>query len=349
MNAFFNLSSSHLSFNYSLRLVPDILRRDEPLSAQLLRRSFFVRRGGGLDFQGSFNRRNFEQVENDPAVVALALEGPGVSDIARIPGARARREMLIRSVEAIPFGLDAISSPLLPPDELLEIATENASLFNPHWEAPINLGMHRKENSLVVSDPEFLNIATLPVGASEGKSIRTAQQIPRVSTLSNGRPIRRQAIGFRVTFKRPFRETGKSLGGGYVVGVITSSFSSFDERNSLQQSPLFWGIDDNGNKYEGGSADTISMRGSQRHHHGVEMNVRQVARNEDNVLYGCLETITVVVDMESRTLTFWCDGDILGTLVKNVPRSGVLYPVAVPFNAGAMVAITGLDGIPVLM
>lgn len=347
-DAIVNLSDSHLSFIHSLKVVPDILRRDEPLSAQLMRRSFFVRRGGvGLDFQASFNRRNFEQVENDPAVVALALEGAGMPDIARLPAARARREMMIRSVEAIPFGLDVISSPLVPPNELLEIATENASLFNPHWEAPINLGMNRTENSLIVGD-EFLNIATLPVGASEGKSIRTAQQIPRVNTLSNGRPLRRKAIGFRVAFKRPFRETGKSLGGGYLVGVTTSSFSSFDERNSLQQSSLFWGIDDNGNKYEGGSTDTISMRGSQRPHHGVEMNGRQVARNEDNVLYGCLETITVVVDTESRTLTFWRDGDILGTLVKNVPRSGVLYPVAVPFNAGAMVAITGLDGIPVL-
>ncbi|KAI2508164.1 negative regulation of histone ubiquitination [Fragilaria crotonensis] len=146
--------------------------------------------------------------------------------------------------------------------------TENASLFNPHWEAPINLGMHRTENCLIVGD-EFLNIATLPVGASEGKSIRTAQHIPSVNTLSNGRPLRRKAIGFRVAIKRPFRETGKSLGGGYLVGVTTSSFSSFDERNSLQQSSLFWGIDDNGNKYEGGSTDTISMRGSQRPHHGV--------------------------------------------------------------------------------
>jgi hypothetical protein len=55
----------------------------------------------------------------------------------------------------------------------------------------------------------------------------------------------------------------------------------------------------------------------------------------------------VVVDMESRTLTFWRDDDILGTLVRNIPRSGALYPVAVPFNSGAIVAITGLDGSPV--
>lgn len=306
------------------------------------------RAGGGLDFPGSFNRRSFEQVENDPTLAALALEGAGVSDTARIPGARARREMLIRSTEAIPFGLDSISSPLLPPDELLEIATENASLFNPHWEDPINLGMQRKENSLIVGDLEFANVATLPIGASEGKSIRSLQHIPRVSTLANGRPLRRKAIGFRVAFKRPFRGIGKSLGGGYLVGVTTSSFSSFDERNSLQQSSLFWGIDDNGNKYEGGSADSILMRGSQRPHHGVEMNGRQAMRNADDVLYGCLETLTVVVDTDSRSMTFWRDGDILGTLVKNVPRSGVLYPVAVPFNAGAIVAITGLDGLPVL-
>mmetsp|Transcript_21800 Transcript_21800/g.33125 ORF Transcript_21800/g.33125 Transcript_21800/m.33125 type:complete len:105 (-) Transcript_21800:9-323(-) len=49
----------------SPRQIPDVLRRDESLSSQLLRRSFFVRRGGnGLDLQRNFNH-NLDQMEND--------------------------------------------------------------------------------------------------------------------------------------------------------------------------------------------------------------------------------------------------------------------------------------------
>ena len=338
--------------------VPDILRRDDPLSAQLLRRSFFVRRGGGgLDFPRSFNPRSFDHIENENmmddeeegehSIAALALEVAGVSGAARIPGARTRRDMLMRSVDSSPFGIDSISSQGLSHDELLEIATENAMLYDPQWELPANLGMSTRENSLLLGDGEFANVATSPIGGAEGKSIRARQPIPRVTVLPNGGALRRKVIGFRVTFKRPFRDTGKSLGGGYLVGITTGSFAAFEERNSLQQSCLFWGIDDNGHKYEGSSGDSVSMRGTRRSHHGVEISSRQVSRNEDSVLYGCLETVTIVVDMESRALTFWRDDDILGTLVRNIPRSGTLYPVAVPFNAGAIVAITGIDGIPV--
>lgn len=337
--------------------VPDIVRRDDPLSAQLLRRSFFVRRGDGLDFQRSFNPRQFDHIANENmmeedeegehSIAALALEVAGMSDAARIPGARTRRDMLMRSIDASPFGLDSISSPGLSHDELLEIATENALLYIPQWELPANLGISRRENSLLLGDGEFANVATLPIGGTEGNSIRTRQPIPRTTNIHDGGPLRRKVIGFRVTFKRPFREPGKSLGGGYLVGITTGSFASFEERNSLQQSCLFWGIDDNGHKYEGSSGDNIPIRGTRRSHLGVEISSRQVSRNEDSVLYGCLETLTVVVDMESRTLSFWRDDDILGTLVRNIPRSGALYPVAVPFNAGAVVAITGIDGSPV--
>jgi hypothetical protein len=288
--------------------------------------------------------------EDEHAVAALALEAAGVADAARIPGARSRRELMLRSAveHNMPFGMDAIvtSNPPLAPNNLREIAIENMSLYDPQWEAPINLGMTRKSNSLVVGDDENANIATLPIGATEGKSIRTLEPIPCVKERPDGTPIRRGAFGFRVAFKRPFRDLGKSLGGGYLVGLTTTSFSSFDERNSLQQSSLFWGIDDNGHKYEGGPVSG-SMRGSRRSHHGVEMSARHVPRNADNVLYGCLETITVVVDTESRTMTFWRNDDVLGSLVRGIPRSGALYPVAVPFNSGALVCITGLDGSPV--
>eukprot|EP00957_Ditylum_brightwellii_P059627 4526520-Ditylum_brightwellii.AAC.1 len=52
----------------------------------------------------------------------------------------------------------------------------------------------------------------------------------------------------------------------------------------------------------------------------------------------------MVFNRDARTLTYWRDGQFLGTLVTNLPRSGNLYLVAVPFNAGVSMGITGMDG-----
>jgi hypothetical protein len=68
--------------------------------------------------------------------------------------------------------------------------------------------------------------------------------------------------------------------------------------------------------------------------------------NSADVLFGAREVVTVICDFEARTLTFWRDETLLGTLVTNLPRSGALYPVAVPFNCGVTVAITGMDNDP---
>ena len=80
------------------------------------------------------------------------------------------------------------------------------------------------------------------------------------------------------------------------------------------------------------------------------MSEHEVARNKDGVLFGSREVITCVVDLESRTLTFWRDENgeskFLGTLVTNLPRSGQLFPIVVPYNAGSTVSITGMSGEP---
>jgi len=41
-------------------------------------------------------------------------------------------------------------------------------------------------------------------------------------------------------------------------------------------------------------------------------------------------------------MSFWRDGDFIGTLMRNLPRTGYLYPVVVPFNSGVTFAITGM-------
>ena len=55
--------------------------------------------------------------------------------------------------------------------------------------------------------------------------------------------------GFRVVFDHPYRDPGMSLGDCYLVGLTTSSFSHFGDRNGLLQSPHFWGIEDSGSYF----------------------------------------------------------------------------------------------------
>ena len=152
------------------------------------------------------------------------------------------------------------------------------------------------------------------------------------------------------SYKVGIKENGENMGGCYLVGVTTTSFAAFSEKNALQQSPFFWGIEDSGNKYEG--ARYHSSGGSRRGQssYAVELTPAEAPRNEDDVLFGSREVVTCVIDLDSRSLTFWRNEELLGTLVTNVPRGGNLYPVVVPFNAGSTVAVTGMgdDPLPLL-
>jgi len=160
-------------------------------------------------------------------------------------------------------------------------------------------------------------------------------------------PPRRRAYGFRVAFDHPASGdvTGASMGGCYLVGVTTSSFSAYGEQNGLQQSPFFWGIEDGGQKYEGSRHNSGRRRGGGAVY-AVEIGPSEAPMNAHGVLFGSREVVTCVFDSESRTLTFWRDETLLGTLVSDLPRSVNLFPVAVPFNCGVTVAITGLDSDP---
>ena len=93
-----------------------------------------------------------------------------------------------------------------------------------------------------------------------------------------------------------------------------------------------------------GSEAASSRRGQSSY--AIELAPRDANRNKENVLFGSREVVTCVVDLESRSLTFWRDDELIGTLITNLPRGGSLYPVVVPYNAGSTVAITGMGGDP---
>lgn len=285
--------------------------------------------------------------------------GPGPSARSIVDAARAGLLTTARAVEP------------LEPEQLWQAASDNGSIYQPRWMNPSQIGGRmRTGNGIEVGDGNNQNnVAYLPLGAGEGRALRALEAFPRsapfasfslpaASASGDSGPgpaafqrRNRRIFGFRVVFEHPSREEGKNMGGCYLIGVTTTSFGAFSEKNALQASPFFWGIEDGGNKYQGsrhqGASDSLRRGHSS---YGVELGVDEAPRNEDDVLFGSKQVITCVVDMEARTLTFWRDENgestLLGTLVSNLPRGGQLYPVVVPYNAGSTVAITGMSGDP---
>jgi hypothetical protein len=260
----------------------------------------------------------------------------------------------------------------LEPDELWRAAFANGSIYQPKWMNPAEIGGRmRTANGIEVGDGDNQNVAYLPLGAGEGRALRALESIPRSapfnslssSSLSprDGRESQnashcrrtRRIFGFRVAFEHPSKEEGKNLGGCYMIGVTTGSFGSFSEKNALQSSQFFWGIEDSGKKYEGSRYHHGSSRDGTRHGPGNanELTIDEAPRNGDSVLFGSKEVITCVVDSEARTMTFWREGNggntLLGTLVSNLPRAAQLYPIVSPYSSGSTVAITGMTGDPV--
>jgi hypothetical protein len=346
--------------------------------AGLFARSVAARRGfmneelSGLDGYEFWSRAMEGDVDMDTGVeddehdfAALAMEVAGAS--ARAAGGdRGSSSTGARSImdAARSFALATSNrepETKLEPDELWRAAEENGTLYQPKWMNPSQIGGRmRTGNGIEVGDGESQNVAYLPLGSGEGRALRALEAFPRSAPFasfnrSGENPERkpRRVFGFKVAFDHPKKEPGKNMGGCYLIGVTTTSFAAFSERNALQQSPFFWGIEDGGNKYEGS-----------RHHNGrdshrrtgqplyaVEINPDEAPRNEDSVLFGSRQVITCIVDLESRTLTFWRDDNdgepnLLGTLVTGIPRGGQLYPIVVPYNAGSTVAITGMVGNP---
>ena len=276
-------------------------------------------------------------------------------------------------------------APVADPQELLNAAVANAARYQPRWvvnPATTLTGPRSRNgtNGIEVGDsPERQSLAHLPLSAGEGRAIRAEEAFPRDndystspfasfrmasellesgmrngdgSSIDNNEPgadgsPRHRAYGFRVAFDHPATGdvTGASMGGCYLVGVTTSSFSAYGEQNGLQQSPFFWGIEDGGQKYEGSRHNSGRRRGGGAVY-AVEIGAGEAPMNAHGVLFGAREVITCVCDMDCRTLTFWRDETLLGSLVSDLPRSVNLFPVAVPFNCGVTVAITGLNNDP---
>ena len=297
--------------------------------------------------------------EDHEAMAALAMEVSGQ------PVGRNRESSRQRLLDAArTFNLSnregAGAASAMTSRELKQAATDNATSFSPKWISPSQIGgrVNTTGNGIQIGDGERQNVAHLPVGAGEGRPVRALEAVSRnipisalVSPGQNQERRHRRTFGFRVAFDHPEHEAGSSLGGCYLVGVTTSSFSNFGERNGLQQSPLFWGVEDGGNKFEGSRYSSHTARGSrpERSNYGAELGPGEAPLNEHGVLFGAREVVTVVIDVDSRAMTLWRDDEHLGTLVTNLPRGSGLYPIAVPFNAGSTVAITGMEGNPLTL
>jgi hypothetical protein len=337
------------------------------------RRSFINEELSGLDGYEFWSRALEGDVDMDSSVdddehamAALAMEAAGVS--ARSGGSdRGGSVGGSRSIidATRSFALAASNRETenrLEPDELWRAAEENGTLYQPKWMNPSQIGGRmRTGNGIEVGDGDSHNVAYLPLGSGEGRALRALEAFPRSAPFAsfnrsgdNQERKPRRVFGFKVAFDHPQKEPGKNMGGCYLIGVTTTSFAAFSERNALQQSPFFWGIEDSGTKYEGSRhhSGRESHRRTGQSQYSVEISPEDAPRNEDAVLFGSRQVITCIVDLESRTLTFWRDEQngeekrLLGTLVTSIPRGGQLYPIVVPYNAGSTVAITGMAGDP---
>lgn len=346
--------------------------------AGLFARSVAARRGfaneelGGLDGYEFWSRAMEGDVDMDSgvdddeqAIAALAMEVAGVNartgDRSSASGGAGARSLMDAARSFAMASSNREPETRLEPEELWQAAMENGTLYQPKWMNPSQIGGRmRTGNGIEVGDGESQNVAYLPLGSGEGRALRALEAFPRSAPFasfnrSGESPERkpRRVFGFKVAFDHPQKEPGKNMGGCYLIGVTTTSFAAFSERNALQQSPFFWGIEDGGSKYEGSRHHNgrESGRRADQSVYAVDVNSEEAPRNEDSVLFGSRQVITCIVDLESRTLTFWRnenDGEpkLLGTLVTGIPRGGQLYPIVVPYNAGSTVAITGMVGDP---
>jgi len=303
----------------------------------------------GLEIQF---REGMMGIDDEEQVAALALEVAGVAGAARIPGALSRRRRFQLPEQQQE---DRATLPTEPPETLWRLAMENAASYQPKWGTSTqHRGRMRHGHDIDIGSGELQNVARMEDGVVEGRAIRASEPLPRAAHRSQrdhsdspGQGERhRKMYGFRVVFDHPHRDPGMSLGDCYLIGLTTSSFSAYGERNGLLQSPHFWGIEDGGSYFEGARRRRGARPGAPSGGYGMETSSRDAPRNADNVLFGSQETVTVVVDLENSTMSFWRDGDFIGTLVRNLPRTGYLYPVVVPFNSGVTFAITGMDGSP---
>jgi hypothetical protein len=276
------------------------------------------------------------------------------------------------------------SSSNTDPVRLLQTANDNSTHYQPIWsKVTTPPGRSRSIQAAIaatttaslsstacvgiqIGEGEQANMAHLPTGSCPGLAVRAEPALPRNDILSpfrvhsptGGSGISRSSkrvFGFRVAFDNPRCATGGSLGGCYLIGITSSSFHAYNEQNGLHQSPHFWGIEDSGQKFEGTryhqgrTRRAPIMQGqpsSSTSSCSIDISSDDVPLNSAGTLFGSREVVTAVVDLENRSITFWRDDTCLGTLIHNIPRSGNLYPVAVPYNCGATVAITSLQNDP---
>ena len=249
-----------------------------------------------------------------------------------------------RFLEARARGSDpaAALSPLsmMGPEELWNAALERD--YSPAWTQTTISGEGNPRQASSCMEIVTPQICTVAEDCGEGRAVRAEPALPRDASPTN------RVVGFRVAFDHPTTVSGHSMGGCYLVGVTTSAFSAYNESNALAQSPFFWGIEDGGNKYEG---PRHARRGARRQNPTYSSELgSSVSRNAQGVLFGARDVISVVCDMNARTVCYWRNDTYLGPLVQGLPRNGALYPVVVPFNVRVSVAIGPLsqDLLPLL-
>ena len=232
-----------------------------------------------------------------PLYVAACVYLPGSS-------VSIRRAAVAHAVGEGPEGREALSDatgrPTLP-DPAFRWSEEVKS---PHIK--VSLRIVQTDCSVLYSHAEFAG------DTSYCKSVRGAAALPDHGVCS-------WAVKYRHKGSRP---AAQSLGGGRTVGVVTDEYGGAEamDRSSsrvvaVHLSPFFYGLRD---------------EPSEAWPHPLQpLSSSPPALNTAGRVFGHKEQMRVEVDREERSMTFWRDGVLLGSLARKLPPAGeALYVVA---------------------
>lgn len=308
-----------------------------------------LRRGlwgiGGLADNNYDDDDDIDMEEDDDVDSEVEHSDEDVLNGNRAPNLRRRASDMLSVSDRLSMALnpsrtqaEAQENSSVNSNELFNGAVANGNLFQPYWSS-----LHCS-SSIKVEDDSSQVACVFELG-SNANCVRSSVPIPSSSAsrmdVASDLPVADSPpslIGWRITFEPSVRDHGRNADGPCIVGVVTDEFTDFSSRNGLQHSRFFWGVEDNGRKYEGGTrgvAEAISFRNA--------------SRISDSVLFASKEILTLALDVESGTIYLWKDSRFLGAVVSGVPKNKNCYPVAAMFSQGGCVAMTGLTSCPSTM
>lgn len=258
------------------------------------------------------------------------------------------------------------------PTSLALLAQENAGDFDPCWLRKTNTTSltSSQAGSGRPHPPTDFYTDIYGEGMNHVHLLTKGERIVRANIHV---PITTKVYGFRFAIDK-FVSTGTA---SFIIGVAPSPSSFHISDGSIGIGP-FWGIDDRGNIIESrldfiqsiisrsdqniilSSSDGNSLMGRRLGTlRNLTSNREEIARPASDQLptiqsidarnteaKSSDSTITIIIDNNSRLITFMKGEVTIGATTKLFPISSPLYPVILSYETGSIIAISGMKSDP---